>query len=363
MRIYKILLIDDEINIRETLTELLTFENYEVITANNGQEALDILNNWIPDLIISDIMMPVMDGNMLHEIVREDKLLSSIPFIFLTAKKESNNLRECLLNGADDYISKPFKINDLLKTIEIKIDKFEKIKNAFTNFNFNKNNNLFHEINNPISGIINSVNALIENQDNLEKDKVMELYNSIKMSGKKLNRTMQNLALYQNLQDNTATFSEDSYSSIYDAFLKVKEQLSKIYGNELKRIYSSIDKFDIKISQDYLHFVLFELIDNSLRFSKKNKKIIISGVRYNDEYYELVIKDSGIGFKEEELKKIDATQQFDREGNEQQGLGLGIFLSKSIIKKTKGVFSIVSKKNHGTTIKIFFPLKIEKACM
>ena len=112
----KVLLIDDELNLRETINELLVFENYNVITAANGQEALEVLDDWTPDIIICDLMMPVMDGYLFHEIVKENKSLSAIPFIFLTAKKDKNTMQDCLLNGADAFLSKPFKIDELIKT-------------------------------------------------------------------------------------------------------------------------------------------------------------------------------------------------------------------------------------------------------
>jgi two-component system sensor kinase len=76
------ILIDDELNIRETIEELLTITNYDTKTANNGQEALDVLENWTPNLIICDIMMPVMDGQDFQKIIYSDKLLSTIPFVF-----------------------------------------------------------------------------------------------------------------------------------------------------------------------------------------------------------------------------------------------------------------------------------------
>lgn len=110
------------------------------------------------------------------------------------------------------------------------------------------------------------------------------------------------------------------------------------------------------MSEKYLNFILFELIDNALKFSSSTKIICVSGERCDNNYYELVIRDFGIGFSEEELKRIGAAQQFNREKNEQQGLGLGLFLSKIIVKKSNGVFTIVSTPNEGTTIRIFLPL-------
>lgn len=352
----KILLVDDELKIRETITELLLHKNYEVVSAKDGHEALEILENWIPDLIISDISMPVMDGYSFHEIIRQNKFLETIPFIFLTAKNDNNEMRECLLNGADDFISKPFKVNELIQTIETKINRFNKIKNANNTFNVTKNNFLIHEINTPLTGILGSIDLLIENEDNFKKNEIALFYDTIKTSGERLNRTMQNLILYQNLKNNTINFSENSNSEILETFLKVKDKVSKVDENEAKRIHFNIDPSDVKINQNHLYFILYELIDNGLKFSPNDKTVLVTGLKFDEKYYELTICDSGIGFSEEELKKIDATKQFNREVMEQQGLGLGLFLSKIIIKKTKGVFSIVSKLNEGTKISIFLPL-------
>ncbi|MFV8368288.1 response regulator [Flavobacterium sp. LB2R40] len=352
----KILLVDDELNLRETITELLTYQNYEVKTATNGQEALNLLEHWMPDLIICDIMMPVMDGNTLYEIIKDTQSLSPIPFIFLTAKKEPNLRRKSLLDGVDAFISKPFKIKELIIIIETKIERFEKIKNVYNNLYIGKKKSFLHEINTPLSGILGSIELLIDYEENLDKKEVLSFYKSIKISGDRLNRTMQNIILYQNLKNNTLNFNAESHSEISSIFSNVKETLFRIYENKEKRINFEIDKANIRISNHNLYFILFELIDNSLKFSPDNKIVMISGTRFNENFYELIIRDFGIGFNEQELKKIGAAQQFNREEREQQGLGLGLFLSKIIIKKSEGIFSIISKENEGTIIKIFLPL-------
>jgi two-component system sensor histidine kinase/response regulator len=351
----KILLVDDELNIRETITELLVYKNYEVKTAANGQDALDILDYWTPDLIICDIMMPVMNGNELHQIVKENHSLSPIPFIFLTAKNESNIMRSCLLDGADDFLSKPFKINELILVIKAKLERFEKVKNAYNNLYCGQKTSFLHEINTPLNGILGMTELLLSQEDNFEVDEIQEVYESIKISGERLNRTLQNIILYQNLINNSLEFKDTSKSEILNNLSKVKTKIFQIYEKQEKRIRFKVDEAMLKISKKYLSFILFELIDNALKFSPKGKCISVSGERYNDEFYQIVIMDFGIGFSEDELKKIGAAQQFRRDTREQQGLGLGLFLSKAIIKEAKGVFSIVSNINEGTSIKIFLP--------
>lgn len=352
----KILLVDDELNLRETISELLNYQNYDVKTACNGQDALDLLEYWVPDLIICDIMMPVMDGSTFHEIIKEIHSLNSIPFIFLTAKKENNLMRKCLLDGADDFMSKPFKIKELTSMIESKIERFEKIKNNYNNLYLGKKKTFLHEINTPLNGILGSIELLMKNEENLDRKEVLSFYESIKISGERLNRTMQNIILYQNLKNNSIKFNDHSSCEILNTFLNTKEKIFKIYEGQEKRISFEIDKATIKFNKKHLEFIFFELIDNALKFSSDNKIIIVSGEQFNNEYYELVIRDFGIGLSQQELKKIGASQQFNREKREQQGLGLGLFLSKIIIKKSAGVFTIISKENEGTTIKIFLPL-------
>jgi CheY-like chemotaxis protein len=352
----KILLVDDEANLRETISELLAYSNYSVMTAENGQEALEILEYWIPDLIISDIMMPIMDGYLFQEIVKGSNLLNQIPFVFLTAKNDEEEKEKCILNGADLFITKPFKIEDLIKIIDVKIERFEKIKNAYNNLNASNNSNFMHEINTPLYGILGSINLLIKHKERLGENEIDMFYNSIKSSGERLNRTLKNSILYRNLKNNELEFLNDSTSEISNEFSKVKNKIANADKNQTKRIIFNIDESDIKIKDEYLNFILFELLDNALKFSEINKKIIVSGKKYNTEYYELTIQDYGIGFSEKELKEINVNQQFNRDKIEQQGLGLGLYLSKTFIKKTRGVFSIVSQKNVGTTIKLFLPL-------
>jgi two-component system sensor histidine kinase/response regulator len=352
----KILLVDDELNIREAITELLFFHNYDVRTAANGQEALYILENWTPDLIICDIMMPVIDGTTLHKKVKEDYSLSAIPFVFLTAKKENNLMRKCLLEGADYFLSKPFKIKELIEVIKVKIERFEKIKNAYNNLYLGRKNHFLHEINTPLNGILGSIDLLIKNDNSLKKNEIETFYDAIKVSGERLNRTMQNLILYQNIKNNLDQFNDASETEILKSFLNVKTKLFWIHDNQEKRIVFEIEKACIKMNEKYLNFILFELIDNALKFSPNSKIISVSGERYNDSYYELIIRDFGIGFSEEELKKIGVAEQFNREEREQQGLGLGLFLSKIIIKNSKGIFNIKSKTDEGTKINIYLPL-------
>ena len=351
----KILLVDDEVNLRDTIAELLIYENYTVKTAANGQDALDILDHWIPDLIISDIMMPVMDGNDFHDIIKVNANLSSIPFIFITAMNEENQMRKYLTKGADDFLAKPFKIKDLIEIVKNKIDRFNKIKNAHSNIFIGKKNHFSHEINTPLHGILGAVNLLMEHDD-FNKEDLLLFYESIKISGERLNKTMSNVMLFQSIKNNSIQFNTNESSSILNSFFAAQSKLLEIYPEYQDRIHFEIDKSQLNINKSHLELVLFELIDNALKFSPINAKVTVTGAPFNDALYAITISDQGIGFTAEQLEQIGAAQQFNREKNEQQGLGLGLFLSKFIIKNYDGLFNISSSTNKGTMINIMLPL-------
>lgn len=119
----KILIVEDNTEIRENTGEILELANYEVFTATNGKEGYEIAVAESPDLIVCDIMMPVLDGYGLLHLINKNEQLKGIPFIFLTAKTERNDFRKGMEMGADDYITKPFNDIELLNAIESRLKK------------------------------------------------------------------------------------------------------------------------------------------------------------------------------------------------------------------------------------------------
>ncbi|MEO8710727.1 MAG: response regulator [Parafilimonas sp.] len=124
----KILVIEDNIEVRENIAEILELSNYEVIAAQDGMKGVELALTEIPDLIICDIMMPVLDGYGVLHLLNKHIETFAIPFIFLTAKAEKTDLRKGMEMGADDYITKPFDGIELLNAVEVRLKKAEAIK-------------------------------------------------------------------------------------------------------------------------------------------------------------------------------------------------------------------------------------------
>ncbi len=123
----KILIIEDNEDIRENTAELLELANYDVTTAENGKEGIKKAKEVIPNLIICDIMMPELDGYGVLNMLSKIKETASIPFIFLTAKADKHDFRKGMSLGADDYLTKPFDESDLINTIELRLKKHQTV--------------------------------------------------------------------------------------------------------------------------------------------------------------------------------------------------------------------------------------------
>ena len=143
-----ILIVEDAIDILKTLNDILVEAKYKTILARNGEEALKKISEEIPDLIISDIIMPKVDGYQLYEKVKNDLSLKNIPFIFLTAKDDYKDFRNGMNLGVDDYIVKPFHVEDILVSINIRLRLGKIRKSAYVGwkkfrFMLLSNNNKF----------------------------------------------------------------------------------------------------------------------------------------------------------------------------------------------------------------------------
>jgi len=172
----KVLLIEDDLILRENTAELLEFSDYEVITASNGKIGLNMAITHLPDIIVCDIMMPELDGYGVLTALAKNSATKYIPFIFLSAKTERHDVRKGMDLGADDYISKPFQEDELFSAIESRLAKAAILKDERimtqnveensteelrtlndlkiffddngTSFNYNKNHIIYKEGNN-----------------------------------------------------------------------------------------------------------------------------------------------------------------------------------------------------------------------
>jgi CheY-like chemotaxis protein len=121
----KILVVEDDTVVRESINEILTSTGYEIIEAKDGEDGIQSAKEHIPALILCDIMMPKKDGYQVLQELQQNVQTRSIPFIFLTARVSYDEFRNGMNAGADDYITKPFRARELIKLVNKQISKYE----------------------------------------------------------------------------------------------------------------------------------------------------------------------------------------------------------------------------------------------
>lgn len=198
----KIAVIDDEFNIRETIRELLELHGYCVMTASNGKEGIALIYDFKPDLVLCDVMMFDMNGMEVLETLKEDEQFACLPIVFVTAKNDPVMQRFGMNLGADGYITKPFNAEDLIRTIEQKLNRFERIRNElkqkyglpehFTRYGF-------HKFNTPLNGMLGSVDFLLEFEEKISWNERKDLLKQIKINTLRIKRTYTNLLIYKKI--------------------------------------------------------------------------------------------------------------------------------------------------------------------
>ncbi len=367
----RILVIEDEKNIRENIEELLEAKQYVVRTAHNGKQGVLEAIDFRPHLIVCDVMMPKMDGFKVLEYIRKTAIVQNTPFIFLTARVDKSDIRQGMELGADDYLTKPFTSKELLRAIETRLKRQQKVVGEYAKVKHELDTTVFasyyHEFNTPLHGILGGLNLLINARDTFTEKQVHDLLASIHKSGLRLNHSLANLMLFEEIK------RAEVYPELLSMFSngvckptwvqKVKSELqtmSKEIYNRVADLDIKLEPVEIRINQDYLQRAILELVDNALKFSKAGELVKVTGF-IRDEEYVIEVSDMGRGFVLESLDDIAPFKQFNRKKFEQQGLGIGLYLVKRIVDFNQGELKIVSLESEGTRVTINLPIAQELA--
>lgn len=359
-----ILIIEDEEDIRKDISKALRFSGFNTLEAIDGDEGINRAFEHVPDLIISDIMMPKKSGHDVLQAVQSNSTTSHIPFLFLSAKSDRVYIREGMSLGADDFITKPYDLDELIDAVTVRLKRSETIESRYlekiNNLRSSFSKTIPHEIRTPLNLILGLSDYIIGNLDSISKDDIREMLTNIKDSGKRLQRLFENYLFYSSLE--VLNSQENEKMQLLNEKLEYIDLLSKdiisYHAQQYNRLsdikMQFIDK-PIKIGEKYFLKVLEEVLDNALKFSEIGTIINIS-TYINSNQYLIEFHDQGRGMTQNQINEIDAYMQFERNFYEQQGNGLGLTIVKKIVQLHHGHFQIISEKNKYTKVLISFPL-------
>jgi signal transduction histidine kinase len=364
----KILVIEDDINMRQNILDLLDNENFKVIEAENGRFGVRLAQEEIPDLIICDVMMPELDGYGTLKALRQNPKTAMIPLIFLTAKSDKTDFRQGMELGADDYIIKPFTRAELLAAISCRLEKQiaikqqtqKKLEDLRSNITFS----FPHEMRTPLNGILGFSQILMEEVELLDSESIREMAEYIYDSGERLFRLIQNFLLYAELEiiatDPQQIKILQSQKTAFPPFT-----LTSLIAETAKKVGRQADiqidfhPCNINISEKNFYKIIEELLDNALKFSSVGTPIQIINKSINNTFV-LSLSDRGRGMTPEQIAELGAYRQFERKLYEQQGSGLGLIIAKRLAELHGGKLKIQSKPQEKTIVTVILPCSTEE---
>ena len=360
---FKILIVEDTLTIREEINDILVMEGYTVFEAENGSIGFEIALKKHPDLIISDILMPKLNGFEMYKKLQNNKTTKLIPLIFLSAKAEKSDIRAGMNLGAEDYLTKPIDVEDLLNTVKIKIDKkillAQEIIDKTTTISAilqqqkkeldNYAQLISHELKTPlrnISDILTWTREELAHPISSENS-----INSIELLEKKVERMellLIKLEQYKNISLSSFKKNKINLNTIAKkviAKLQVPSHIKVEIKNKLPTLFAD---------EIMLEKVFEILIQNALDHIDKKKGLILLACETTEEDYLFSIKDNGIGIKTKYHEKIfEMFQTID--SNNSTGVGLSIV--KKIISCYNGEVKVESTTNKETVFYFSLPKK------
>lgn len=360
----KILICEDEEIVRESVAGILRHQNYEVFSAENGETGFKLAKKLLPDLILSDIAMPKLDGYGLIKKIKADKLINSIPIIIISILKKNIERRQALRLGADDFLAKPFTIDELLESINRRFEALKEVKRKqneeLLSFKNNLSYTLPHEFRTPLNGIIGPVKLLKQEFEHLEQEEIFSYLDVIDNSANRLNELVSNFLNFSEL--NLISLMPDEIKKLRNSITKntsdIIRQSAITIANDYNRkedVEFKLENEAINISKEHFIRLLSEVLKNAFKFSEEGNMVSVMTYK-DDKFFKIRVIDKGIGFKENQIEDIDLYKQFDRNIKQQQGIGLGLNISKKILEIYGGRLEFGNAPKKGTLVTIFLPI-------
>ena len=363
---FKLLVVDDVQTNVLLLKALLGKEGYGILVANNGQEALEVIRNENPDLILLDVMMPGMDGFEVAERLKSEEFRCEIPIIFLTALDDTQSIVNGFKLGVGDFISKPFRKEELMVRIKhllslvaarrIIEEKNEELRKTIAGRD-KMYSVIAHDLRSPMASMKMLLNTIMMS---VEKDKVdPDIFDMLEMSNKTSEEVfslLDNLLKWTKSQLGKLTVIPQKLdiSGLADGVVEVMNSVAEV--KHIKLIRTDHESFFVYVDIEMIKSILRNLISNAVKFSNPDSEIKV-GIKAEDGKVIVSVTDSGKGIKKEDQHKLlkDSTHFTTYGTNSEEGSGLGLLLCRDFARKNGGELWFESEENLGSVFSFSLP--------
>ncbi|HQE91508.1 MAG TPA: response regulator [Anaerolineae bacterium] len=362
----QILVVEDQDLLLMAIRDVLEMEGYAVVTASDGVEGLEMMENCAPALIIADISMPRMDGYKFFEAIHARPEWIPIPFVFLTARAEKEDRLKGKAMGAEDYLVKPFDPQELLVVVRSRIGRAEAIREA-TEGEFEELKQqiitlLSHELRTPLTSVYGYTELALEDAAQLPAGEFQQYLIGIHRGADRLRNLVEDLLMIVRL--NTGQLKREFHilATVHNKVGDVVERTVKLYRAQAEKegmvleTHIAPDLPPVRIYENFLADALGRLVDNAIKFSRKKGQRIEVTASAVQNWVEIAVTDEGIGISPAGIAHLfERFRQLDRDKMEQQGAGLGLVIVQALVNCMDGEITVESTVGAGSTFTIRLP--------
>jgi two-component system sensor histidine kinase/response regulator len=345
----QVLIIEDEQDVAELLRYNLEKKNYQTLVAHSGEEAIEAVQCQMPDVVLLDIMLPELNGWEVCQIFREGAKGKTVPIIMLTALSSEEARIQGLTLGADDYVSKPFSIRELLLKIQKLIDRQQTL-NAIQTKAQERDTSLryvVHELKNSMN-VIGGFSSL-----GLRKGGAQNYLRTINVAAAHAESILNDVSLLSRLENQQDSLPGESLDigALVEEVVSVFRDTAKTRQIDIVLMNNSSSL--ISGHSTAVRQVLMNLLSNAVKYNRYGGRVWMT-VEDMPDKTDILIMDEGCGIPRDEILKI-----FDKfyraAGSEQvKGAGLGLYIVKRLIEAMGGTIRAVSRPGVGSTFTVSF---------
>ena len=359
-----ILTVDDDPILLESVADILRTAGYTPITATNGMHALQILQSQTPDLIVADIMMPEMDGYQFCQAVRMNPIFRAIPFVFLTARSEQDDIRRGYGLGADHYLTKPFEPEDLLLVIQTKLQRLAEIRSATRDEVESTTNKLMAvfggELRGPLSFIYDYISLLRDSRQILGTETTEEVLLQMRRGVDELVRLVEDLMVVVYIDSGAMEIEIERRCQQVDLGSAIQSAVREISSETEQRgiSVSMLVPDDIVVQgvAVYIQDIYKRLIDYAVKSAKPMSGHVWVRVERHERQTNTSIRNDGISIDAERLANLFAPlAELDHKAIAEQGTDIGLAIAERLVRLHGGSISVDSEPGEGTTFTVILP--------
>ncbi|WP_321372809.1 hybrid sensor histidine kinase/response regulator [uncultured Draconibacterium sp.] len=354
-----ILIVDDVPKNIQVLGTLLAKFKCELAVAMNGQQALDTVEKVKPDLILLDVMMPIMDGHETCRRLKSNESTKDIPVIFLSAKTETEDIVEGFKLGAVDYVTKPFIGKELVARVQTHLT-LRQTQQTLSEEVHSKNkffSIMSHDLRGAFGIITNFVQLIQEGGDFLTNEEKDELLNDIQTTSTNTLELLENLLKWARSQTGAIKFSPENLklTCLFDEIQRNHTSIAQ--AKDISILNSERDELAVYGDRNMILLIIRNLVSNAIKFTNKGGQISLIAQKADDNMIKVVVADTGVGISPDkvgQLFSIESKTTSNGTANE-QGHGLGLVLCKEFVKINNGDIGIISEPDKGTQVWFTLP--------